>query len=386
MKKIISSLIMSACLVIGLNAYAAMPSNWKLSGSNYADKCVIKHEKTETYEGNGALYIKWDSGYVANTYAHILCRSFSLETGKTYRLGFYAKTVSGERMFAKWAWDWTDIYRASAEAGLEAEEWTYYSQDFTPKTSGAWMGLFIDSKCEYYMDNVTLYELDENGEPVGENIMINGDFESGDFIPCGDVSNVSTKPLDSSVLLSWDNPTDSDFSYVNVYAVNEETGEETFAVSAIPESGETRSSVIVGDLENDKLYTFRLYAVDTGDNLSGGVSTFGLPVVDRYYADDVKVKRTDNGKEISAITSGALEVFTNVTNNTYDEGLTAILISTLYKDGKLVTAVSDKQDIAVGESADLSAQITVPEGEGYELCSYIWNGQGKILAKSIVLK
>ncbi len=381
MKKIISLILTSACLMTGANAFAAMPSNWQLGGSDYEDKSVIRHEKSEVYEGKGALYVKWNKDYVSDTYAHILCRSFSLESGKRYRLGFYAKTAPGAKLFIKWSWDWTDIFRTDEGN----EDWTYYYADFAPDKSGAWLGLFADSTCEYYMDNVTIFELDEEGNPVGDNIMVNGDFENGDFVPCGDVSNVSSKAMDSSVELSWDNPEDSDFSYVNIYREDEETGEEIFMVSATPVPGEKRSSVVVKGLENGKFYTFRVYAVDSGENESSGVTSFGIPEISDYYADDVKVKRLDNNKEISAIVSGNLEAFTSVQNNTFEDGMTAVLISVLYKDGKTVSAVCDKKEIAVGETADFSVQVTVPSGSGYKLCSYIWNGQGKILAKSKVL-
>lgn len=86
-----------------------------------------------------------------------------------------------------------------------------------------------------------------------------------DEISPGEVTSLTFTPLLSSVEIDWLNPTDDDFSHVNIYEITDEQ-ELILAGKAIG-----NSHTLTG-LTSNKEYTFVLKTVDTSENESDGES------------------------------------------------------------------------------------------------------------------
>lgn len=383
MKKLLSlTLAFGILLSLVVPAKAAIPSGWggEASGSGYEYK--LEHSKSVSHTGRASLYVYFPMDYKPNHYISLRGGGASLSDSKRYIMEYYYKGL----MSWKWVWDWTTIEYMPNNS---AEDWTKHTIVFTPDKSGGYLGNLIDGRCDGYIDDITIFELDDDGNKVGENLCTYGDFEMGDFEPCKPVSNVETESGDKMVTLSWTNPTDKDFDYVDIYMVEDDES-ETFLTSAIPELDETGvkeeiSSCTIENLDNDKLYIFKLYAIDKGDNKSEAVQSFGKPVINVFYTGEITAEKA--GSVITELSSGTITVKSALTNNTSDEAIEAVLVAAVYKDNTLIGINSYKAEIPVGESAELSADIEVPaDSEGCELYGYLWDGNYNILSESLILK
>jgi uncharacterized repeat protein (TIGR02543 family) len=102
-----------------------------------------------------------------------------------------------------------------------------------------------------------------------------------DVIPPGDISNLEIITGDSEVTLSWANPSDNDFHYVEIW-YGENDNLQLF-------NGEVESEgTLISSLNNGKTYSFLIKSFDTNGNPSDGVSTsVYLPVYSRviYWAN-----------------------------------------------------------------------------------------------------
>ncbi|MCR4954664.1 MAG: DUF4959 domain-containing protein, partial [Treponema sp.] len=91
-----------------------------------------------------------------------------------------------------------------------------------------------------------------------------------DLTPPVQINNVTAVSRDKSVILSWINPNDIDFDFVEI-SFTPENAKITQPV-VVHSSSEKNASYTISELENDTEYTFTLFAVDKSLNKSTGVS------------------------------------------------------------------------------------------------------------------
>jgi len=110
-------------------------------------------------------------------------------------------------------------------------------------------------------DVVKVSTVDTSGnESVGSEITLTNN--TADTTAPGEVTSITATPGKTTVDLSWVNPSDSDFSHVN-----------------IERNGTTIATSVTGDVYSDSGlsegtdYTYTLYTVDTSGNVSTGTST-----------------------------------------------------------------------------------------------------------------
>lgn len=379
-KAIIPAVLLS--VLLSTSVYAAMPTGVSVGNNNISDS-DLKHEKNVAYEGKACLYVRCGSPYTSNRYMQIHFSQDSMSSSKKYRLSYYVKGKDGGGAWCIWRWGWTDV----AKLQTSCPDWTYVSYDFTPPSDGTGLTLFVDSQCNYYLDNLSVKELDGDGLETGDNLIIYGDFESGDFEPCSDVSDVSVSPVDGGVEFTWKNPTDDDFKRVDFYKYDKETGDEVFLKSVTPEKDgagfEAYTTATIDGLENEKIYYFKIYAIDSGDNLPAGVEAYGMPIRDEYYVKDFKATLADD--EITALSGGEVSVSAKFSNNKGEDKVVR-LISVLKKGNKPIAVKAEEKTVAVGEEESFGNTISVPENtEGLTLQSFIWDGDGNILRNSLIL-
>ena len=376
------SIIIGIILSFGLisRAFAVMPDGWTYDQSGEGYQFELSHERDEVYEGRASLHILYDGMLENNKYIYIHCQQAELSSKSEYRLSFYAKAAEGNICYWKWMWDWTQINLSSSQNS----DWTYFSYDFTPDKDGSYLGMIVDSMCDYYIDNIELYKLDENKMPIGGNLITNGDFENGDFTPTADVSDVDSEPIDSGVILSWTNPDDADFDRVEIYSIDEYENEELL-VTVDPEE-EKRSSVQIDNLKNGEIRYFKIYAIDIAGNKSSGVKTFADPRVDDYYTGEIITFLTgEEDIRTDELLPGVIKAKTFIQNNTQSSGIDGVLIAALYSNNQLVDIKTDQKSVPLGDSVDFEVSVNIPDGNEYELDIYLWDENYNMLGTSKIL-
>lgn len=123
---------------------------------------------------------------------------------------------------------------------------------------------------------------------------------SGDSTPPGKVTDVKSTVGDGMVLLSWTNPTDSDFFGTRI-TFNPAAEGVTQPVVIEGESGKASIACIKG-LANGTNYAFILTALDKSQNVAESVSVAGMPV--KSETDDTEAPGDVTDLKIDAKTEG----------------------------------------------------------------------------------
>ena len=159
-------------------SYAAGVPEWQDGAANGA-KGTMELDTTVKYAGKASMKITHDSGYKPNVYRRIFTK-VPVKGGKFYKVKMMAKAESAKMV--------TLAFEYGSRTSLLPFGGTYDWRDFevTYKHTGGdasieFQILFDDKAKGFWLDNVEMYELDGSGEPTGENLIKNGDFESGDI-------------------------------------------------------------------------------------------------------------------------------------------------------------------------------------------------------------
>ena len=295
--------------------------------------------------------------------------SSALTSGKKYRITMYKKgqKTTNDKIYFRNDAHWDN--RLQLTWGNDYTAWTKVTQDVTATTalSSGFAVFFIDPSAikDFWIDDISIYELDDAGNEIGENLIINGDFESlSAEYRAQDVTDCVITQADSSVNISWCQGAFTDA--VNVY--NKGSNGDLSLVGIIREE----SNITVENLVNNVEHTFVLKAVNSVGIESAGVEVTATPKEDLLKISDFKYYV--NNEEIDVLTSGSITAKITVKNND-TKGLSTVLILALYDD-KLMT-VADVVPVIVeaNDIHELSATVTVPEllGGDYTLKVFLWD-------------
>ena len=252
------------------------------------------------------------------------------------------------------------------------------SLDLRPTSESIGLRFTVMANREMYLDNISLREIiyEEDGITIagfGEQLIINGDFEADidDEAP-EDVTNIKVENMDSSVKITWKNPTD-DFAMAYVYRLDGE--EETLL-------GKTADDYIVlYGLENNVEQKIIIKAADRVGNLSNGVQTVANPVPDSLKISDVNFEIA--GKKVNKLLPGVLKTSIGLKNNGCSEDFSAELIVVLLKDGALVDISTAYNVIKLSDWREdyttLATEMEIPNGDGYSVEVYVWSGLGDMI-------
>ena len=250
-------------------------------------------------------------------------------------------------------------------------EWSDAEYVFEYKSTSAELRIQSSGSGRLSADNISLREVlfDEAGKVIGygEELLENGGFEDGlDMTPPGEVTGIVTKNRDSGAEITWKNPRDTDFCAVYVYDVTD--GKKL--LQKVTDNG-----ISLSGLTNGRTYTYLICTADLSGNISDGVTVEACPV-----ADPVKIGTPElllDGKPAASVTKGRLSARVSLKNNAMAEDYSAELILVLLKDGALCNIVSDCKIIERTDDGlpytGLSAELDVPEGEGYGAAVYLWD-------------
>jgi len=178
MKKILAIILGVAILMpsVSVSAKAGqIPNGWYCQGAGGAEgSAIITDEKA--HSGKNSLVITNNTPYAANTYLNTFTR-FNVEEGKKYEFGCYAKGVGVGA--AAMSVDWVGRIGLNIFSNFD---WMEFKSTYTSTKNGqADFQFLMDSIVKkLYIDDLYVYELDENGERTGDNLISKTGFEDDD--------------------------------------------------------------------------------------------------------------------------------------------------------------------------------------------------------------
>lgn len=389
MRKLFLGAVISLCSILCTTAaYAAIDvTGWEdsfctiPSGKEAGVEFVQDGEDKAPDGGLGMLYL-WCGGPTgtANLNANAVCKVKGLDTEKKYRFTADIKYSNNDTLllFQNATIDGTEQSKIDLRGTFGVENngvWIKAKYDIVPTNATVQITFQALANRNMRIDNVSLKEIlyEEDGTTeagLGDELIVNGDFEADlDFEAPDEVTNITVENMDSAAKIKWTNPTE-DFAAAYVYPEG-----ETTAVASTEDG-----YVVIDGLENDREYTYIIKTADKMKNFSDGVSVTVKPVADKFKASAVKFEV--NGAETDKLSEGTLKASVTLKNNGCAEDFCAELIVVLLKDGALVDITTGYSVIPLSgwkeAGTTLTAELTVPAGEGYSARAYVWSSLGEM--------
>lgn len=321
-----------------------------------------------------AAYYSHCGGYMNSTWARISQNVSGLEVGEKYLLSakIYSSGQHGNHVFR---FDGTDLVSCDTlikDNKMSDAKWCDVEYEFTFNFGSTNLIILNWNTGEFNLDDISIKKIitdEETGDVTyGEELIKNGGFEEDlDDTPCAEVTDVKVQNKDCAATITWVNPKDSDFLTCAVYDVTD--GKNLIL-------GKTADGKYeLTGLKNNKEYTYKIVTLDEWENASAGTTVTVKPIADEFKS--TKPVFEIDGKAVSSLAPGALEIKLSYKNNRMSEDYSVEAIAVLMKDGAAVDvnsayAIIPKED-EEEPYTDLSVPLTVPSGDGYSVALYIWN-------------
>lgn len=278
--------------------------------------------------------------YKANNKGYVWARPFN-QSGNDYRI------------YEDLAGKWNNVNTVV--------EWKKFSKDAKPvsETNRVLQFNFRNVVEDFWLDDLTVYELDEAGNPIGDDLVegigVIDAAEKPAELAAGEVTNSV-----NSAMLRWTAADDA--AYVAVY--DKAVGTEVPIAYVPAEMG----YVELANLNGGNTYNFLLKAVNSeGRESANGVSETAQPLPEDLIVSDFAVNTS----------GGTANVSIDIKNNGMGDDFTAQLIVAVYESEdvlKNIKATGITKIAQTGASAGpvtLTQSITVPAG--CTLKVYLWD-------------
>ena len=331
--------------VLGGVMRANLGGDWSVEADNGSDTAVCYQFETgytasDAHSGKYALC--YDANYKEYDGSSVSIKAplyrYQVEEGKNYRVSFRMKSSGVSSVLIK-----PDVLPQKQIVAKLADvnnfpetrnDWRYYYYDTTAEATAVSENgfelVFDEMANGVVVDDICIYELNEKGEPAGENIFSCGDFEGIDAVDIGTVTNIRREETDNGTVISWDEPEHTAFAAVRLYINGQLAGKIMKGINSISLTSLKEEDVI------------EICAVDT----------YGIE--DSYYP----VEFSQNGISKKEIKAGdTYEVSADMT-----EG---ILYIGFY-------GVNNELCGVISAETEAGATVTVPENITH-MKTFIWN-------------
>lgn len=301
--------------------------------------------------------------------------AIGMSKNKKYRFGFWVKGDNVRRDPQIHVGFVTFDGQAHGHPELAGTyDWKYVEYDYTyDRQNILWMILDGEADALWY-DDITCYELDENGEPTGENLLRNGDFEGLVSTDTSQIKNLTATAGSGTVTLKWDIPNDN-YSGANIYQLV--FGEYEFRGRV----DSNISEITLSGLSKDKEYTYKVVPVNNC-NLEGEGASATVTTLFPDYEFGTAILLRDDTQETKVNGAGTYSVSLPVKNNLLSEGFAYEQLVGVYKDGILVNVYSTKETVQKSskkaEPKKVVTSFTIPDDESYEVEFFVIDSRDKL--------
>lgn len=161
-----------------------------------------------------------------------------------------------------------------------------------------------------------------------------------DSTPPADVTSLVATRDNTQIILSWTNPSDTDFNHVSISWTT--TVDTAIEVDSYDTTDSTTTTYNATGLTNGISYTFTVKAVDDADNKSAGVTKSATSIkikktdLGNFYINDVAVTKTTEKTIIASGSTGTVHMTDDSSWDTYYSG-TYAFYKGVFLSGRNVT-------------------------------------------------
>lgn len=319
----------------------------------------------EAHSGLRSLKIARNAGVIGNTFQRIGpdVPNGTFEEGKSYKWTYWRKTINMGFYVACLDSRW-NVNLGEETPGTKA--WTKFEKTFT--YNGSLPCFELDTPGILYLDDVSIYKLDENGNPIGNNLLVNGNLEEASGLTVDNITNASAVSKNGTTTITYDAVSNSAYvlisreykGNVNPYKIVRAaensisfptTGDAKYILNAVNGQGYPSQPVSVSvEVQNDKVeyLNFKLFDPN-GEEAAEGLTDPGL------YTAKATVK-----------------------NNEVEDGARTMLVAAIYDgDGNLIEVGYTPATIAKSDERELTASVTMPDDvtNSYTIKAFLWEDE-----------
>ena len=307
----------------------------------------VEINEEAAHSGSSGLYaVSNHTGWV-----NLKFEPITLDSKKNYRASVWAKAKNISR----------EVWLCSDNAGRvmidNNGDWKKYS--FNISGTGFFIMNLQAAMTTFdglWADDFAVYELDADGNEIGDNLIKNGGFEH----------TVYDYNLTDGVL-SWKEPQNATYTGVDIY-YRDVDGNETKLNETKIRKGTTEFTVPETYLTEESHDLIFVSYINDSETPARAFSILG-------NADYYKTVITKGGSEISSLEPGEVTVTRTMRNNKLGNDFSATLMLGLYKDGELLSIqYKDSLIPQNGRKTSISDTVTIPDdGAKYELRAFLWD-------------
>lgn len=363
----------------GSNPYI-LPAEFSIDPTGGVDGSPALNIKTNkdasairpTNPDTGAEY-NWTIGYTRRLDS--LTGTYKADTN--YRVTFKVRAVSSPANEGSQS-AWTRVYLAGNDGYRSLDigtDWTENSLDLKSGTviAGRLRMYVAGSDWEdLWLDDIAVYELDAEGNPTGDNLVVNGDFST--YITEGNtVSDISATPTLRGADITYVKGENT--RYVRLYEKVSGSFGDTWRLRAVYPS--FTDSISLTGLEGRE-YTYKLQSQSEHGVLEDSAEFTVTPIVPDYETDAEYTLKKDGEVVTELSGAGDYTVSLNVANNKLPDFSPAFIVA-LYKNDALESYEIEEVSVGINSSHDFSKTVAVPamaEGasDKYEIRAFLWDG------------
>ena len=316
----------------------------------------------EKHSGEYSAVFKLNHDVQSNVYV-LLSRAVSLEGGKRYCFSYWFKTEEYSKGRGRFiVYDHTKGAQNAVSCigdQYTEGEWNnvkfYYDSNVAASKN---IQIWVDSFGTIWLDDIEVYEVDENGEKIGENRVTGSDtktdggFELEAFSDKPQKPEVTAEGMFRGARLAWS--TESDAEKVRIYSGETLVKETGYSL------GQTEVDGLSYGTHKLDICNVSKYGVES-DRVSVTVDTLAYNVSNAAFSQ-------------TSIAPGRLSASTKISNDG-EADVNAAFILALYKGKKLVKMEYVKEAVAGGEEKELTLSVNIPAADWseYSAAAYIWD-------------
>lgn len=362
---------------IEMNYWTAAFNNAATSAAGgYAagDAAIVQNEN-----GGHSLNISFPMMAKSNRYMVIKSMPLNFDADKKYKWEFSMKSADRKKIGVRIGWK-TDRTNITPENS----EWARYSGICSPSGMQQLLIIVEDySPNGIMIDDAAIYECDDNGNPLSENILPNPDFEDNDILM--EVQQLNVDRKENSLTFTWQNPDYANYTEILLYEINAENG---LNLSGTAQRTDT-SSIVLSNLTDipQKRYVIKTAYPAAGyesEGISIGAYLAEKPCFDLLESAEPSAdgEFTVLKEDIKALEKGYIRSSVNIANNYMGESFKPTLLAALYNgeslcDIQTVSSYVKEGDTLNGAPETFGLIFNVPDLENgnYSMKVFIWNDE-----------
>lgn len=321
----------------------------------------------EAHTGSASVKFVCDMPTVQNNVFLRLNQHIGMTSGKKYRISFWAK---GKNVTYLKAYPEGTKYDSGEEkvSGFSGDiDWTKYEYDYTYSGKNNIMFIVEQSAEAIWLDDVECYELDDDGNPTGSNLVYDSGFEGIKSAAVAKVSDLTAQSELDSVTLKWKIPS-GDYAGAAVY--QKVFGEYEYRGTLNADISELK----IDGLDMGSEYSFKIAAIN-----SGGVEGEAQEVTVEVKIPDYIVNRPvlkKDGAVVSEISGkGNYTVTVSAKNNGFEDGFEFEQLVAVYDGKRMEKLYSKKQTVpqkhAYASYTDNVCEFSITEDGDYSVEVYV---------------